>query len=287
LARKKASINKPKKLKGGIPIPPASNPWHGLQSPVDPKNPYKGYTSYKGKLYAGPNVGKKSTSTGAGAAPPPVAPPNVGGVPLGSSGFPEDAAYGQEVGIQQKSYADTMANIQRQRQDAANESGYSTDQVTAVASPYSQANMLERSYKQDQARSTNSFAARGQLYSGSLQNSQNQNRFGYDQGVDSGRKKFEQLMAGLGYQEQQAGSQRDLSVLGAGQGALGRAQANEPVDPGYSASPGIPSPGNPTQGSRTNPTQGSRTNLTPAQRKTLTKRTTPTSKQRYINKYGK
>lgn len=53
------------------------------------------------------------------------------------------------------------------------------------ANPYSQAAQLQRSFQNSQRGSLNGYAAQGQLYAGSLQNAQEANLKGYNQGLNT------------------------------------------------------------------------------------------------------
>lgn len=62
---------------------------------------------------------------------------------------------------------------------------FSIDPNVDVSNPFSKAALLKRSFQQTQRGNTNSYAARGQLYSGALQNAQNDAAFNNLQGQDS------------------------------------------------------------------------------------------------------
>jgi hypothetical protein len=63
--------------------------------------------------------------------------------------------------------------------------------------PYSKASMLEESYKRSKRGSHNSYAAQGQLYSGALQNAQDENFRNYDVGRDQLQKQFADSLANV------------------------------------------------------------------------------------------
>ena len=110
---------------------------------------------------------------------PTVTNPTVGG----PSVLPPDASYEQQVGLLGKQHDIDTAGLQQAKQQALLQYGYTQDASGNLAfdpsNPFSQAAMLKRSYDQGQAGNTNSYAARGQLYSGALQNAQNETGFQY------------------------------------------------------------------------------------------------------------
>jgi len=138
-----------------------------------------------------------------------------------------DSIYDRQTAGVRRSYADTMAYLQKQRSSAQQSFGFDD-----ASNPYSQAKLLERAYQQRSRGTSTSFAASGGLYSGALQRAQGENRFSYDQSVDSARRQYQELLDSLGYQEAQAGSAQESGLLGAEESSLARQQATTPVDPG-------------------------------------------------------
>lgn len=63
-----------------------------------------------------------------------------------------------------------------------------------TSNPFSRARLLERTYKQAQARNTNSYAAAGQLYSGALGRAQKTAKFSYDANYDATKRQYENLL---------------------------------------------------------------------------------------------
>jgi len=60
-----------------------------------------------------------------------------------------------------------------------------------TSNPYNRVRMLEDSYKHQQAGTTNSYAAQGQLYSGAIQNARNSNATGYARGYDALQRQYQ------------------------------------------------------------------------------------------------
>jgi hypothetical protein len=126
----------------------------------------------------------------ANAAPkPPSAPPSPqagfsgpSGPPQGftvtQGGLPPDPAYQMTMGGLTQTRDRHDRGLQQQRGAGLQEYGYTEDPNThAVAfdpnNPYSQAALLRKHYQQAKTGNTTSYAAKGQLYAGSLQNAQN------------------------------------------------------------------------------------------------------------------
>lgn len=74
--------------------------------------------------------------------------------------------------------------------DPAHPPAFSIADNVDVTNPFSMAALLKRAHTQNVAGNTNSFAASGQLYSGALQNAQNNEGFQYQGGKDSLLKDF-------------------------------------------------------------------------------------------------
>lgn len=63
-----------------------------------------------------------------------------------------------------------------------------------ASNPYSRAALLQQSYNNQRRGTTNSYASAGQLYSGALQNAQEENLRGYGQGLDALKKERQGLL---------------------------------------------------------------------------------------------
>lgn len=127
----------------------------------------------------------------------------------------------------------TIAGLGQQRQQGLLQYGYTEGAPGQIAfdptNPYSQAAMLKRNYDQSRTGTTTNYAARGQLYAGSLQNAQDENNRGEAQSSDALQK---QLLAFLTRNTQarfQAGSDYEM---GAGQ-ALSDSIGRAPTNPAY------------------------------------------------------
>lgn len=98
--------------------------------------------------------------------------------------------------------------------------------------PFSRARQLQQQFQSQRQGATNSFAARGQLYSGALSRRQNTVRSGYEQGQDELLRGYQSALAGINQQRQAATTDYETGVLDAGAKRL-EAQANAPqTDPG-------------------------------------------------------
>ena len=75
--------------------------------------------------------------------------------------------------------------------------GRITDPNSPLFNPYSRAALLQKSYENTSRYNTNSMASRGQLYSGALQNAQNDASHNYSVGDDELRRSATNYYAGL------------------------------------------------------------------------------------------
>jgi hypothetical protein len=103
---------------------------------------------------------------------------------------PWNSAYEQSVANARAKFnsANTGLDYQKTREDQ--EYGLTPGFNDYQSNPYSRAALLEQSYQRADRGSTNSYAASGQLYAGSLQNSLGVNRGNYGQGRDSLEKAY-------------------------------------------------------------------------------------------------
>jgi hypothetical protein len=145
-----------------------------------------------------------------GTQPAPAAPPPVVVQPQPFDPQLEAARQGAAWN-QQTSGAE--ATYQR-GQTAAN-TGFNADGSVNTSNPYSQATLLQDSYKRSVTGTNNSYAAQGQLYSGARVNAQAANDRGYSQGYDALRRSAMDTYHGIGFGQLQ----------GYGQNALGGNQA--------------------------------------------------------------
>lgn len=120
-----------------------------------------------------------------------------------------------------------LAAINQQRQALGIGYGLGEFGGDAETNPYSRAALLQRNYERNQRASTNSMAAAGQLYSGSMSNARNFNRFNYDVGYDSMRKQYDAALARLNQQELEANTRYDDAIEAALRDAVNQGQKDE------------------------------------------------------------
>jgi hypothetical protein len=176
---------------------------------------------------------RRPVTAPAAVAPAGLLGPQSVSTPVGPSALPPDPNFDATIASSQAGHDINAADLARQRQQAFLDYGYTQDASGNLAfdptNPYSQAAMLKRSYDQAQTGNTNSYAARGQLYSGALQNAQNESGFQYQRGTDSQRKALLAFLAG----NTSAAAQNDVAFTTAqAQAAAARLQA-APDNPLY------------------------------------------------------
>jgi hypothetical protein len=110
-----------------------------------------------------------------------------------------------------------------QRGQLAYNNGFNADGTVNTSNPYSQATLLQDSYKRSQTGTNNSYAAQGQLYSGARLNAQATNDRGYAQGYDQLRRQSMDQYHQLGFGQLQTYGQNALGVNSADYDALRRA----------------------------------------------------------------
>jgi hypothetical protein len=157
--------------------------------------------------------------------------------------LPPDANYEATVAGSQASHDITAGDLARQRQQAFLQYGYTQDAAGNLAfdpsNPYSQAAILKRNYDQAQTGNTNSYAARGQLYSGALQNVQNESGFQYGRGENTLKTGLLDFLA----RNTSAASQNDIGLGTALGQAAGQRLQNAPDNPLYQPDASSPAPG--------------------------------------------
>ena len=182
---------------------------------------------YRGSVVARrhrPSAPTASSPTGGPLGPQAVTAPSV---------VPPDANYEAAIASSQQSHDITAGDLTRQRAQGLLDYGYTQDATGALTfdatNPFSQAAMLKRNYDQAQRGNTNSYAARGQLYSGALQNAQDESGFQYQRGSDTLTKGLADFLA----RNTSAGAQNDVNLgISLGQAAGTRLQ-NAPDNPLY------------------------------------------------------
>jgi len=164
--------------------------------------------------------------------------------------LPWDTAYEQTVGNINKGRDNALAQNTYQANQLGQSYGYSLDPVSgAVAedptNPFSKAALLRQSYERSRAGTTNGMAARGQLYSGALQNAQNYNALNYTQSSDTNQRDFrnaaQSLLQGRLDTNTGADSQIDQAGWSRYDRAIAYAQAH-PQDPGIAPKQDLPPP---------------------------------------------
>jgi hypothetical protein len=148
------------------------------------------------------------------SAPPPPRP---------AAPLPVDPAYDQTIAGLGLKKDTTIQALDQQRLGGLSDYGYSATfdpngNVVGIArdpnNPYSQSALMKKHFDQQRTGNTNSYAARGQLYAGSLQNAQNATTDNYNQ-ADNGLQRS--VMAFLARNQQQRGQANVDYELGSGQ----------------------------------------------------------------------
>ena len=106
--------------------------------------------------------------------------------------------------------------------DANNNVTGSKLDYSGVSSPFSKAALLQRNYDQQREGTTNSMAARGQLYSGSLLNRRGNEQFGFEQGQDSLQKQLASILLGSNQARDNAATERNNQGTAGFLGSLDR-----------------------------------------------------------------
>jgi hypothetical protein len=139
-------------------------------------------------------VAKKPKGPAKGVYRPPghvdrsVAPPPAPPAPdPGPGGPPVDPYLEARKAAAQRTLQIGHAQDQYQFGRIENQFGFGSD----MSNPYSQAKLLEESYKRSRQGSVTSYAAQGQLYSGALQRKTEDDYRNYNIGVDQARRSYE------------------------------------------------------------------------------------------------
>jgi hypothetical protein len=195
-----------------------------------------------------PGAGLLAQALGPQSVAAPTAPSLSNPSPTAPSVLPPDANYDATVAGANKQHDITAADIKRAHDQALLQYGYiqTSGDPTHIqfdpSNPFSQAAMLKRNYDQAQTGNTNSYAARGQLYSGALQNAQNESGFQYQKGSDTISKALIDFLAN----NQSAGATNDTNLqttLGQAFGSrVQNAGANPLYEPSAAAAPAQAAP---------------------------------------------
>lgn len=173
-------------------------------------------------------TGARMTPAGSSPGGNPLAtklPTGFGTAANVSQPLPFDATYDSQVGLNTRNYNDTITGLDAQGQQTLRDFG-----LDDPSDPFSRAKALERAYHQRETGTTNSMAARGQLYSGANQSAHDSNTYGFLAGTDALRKEQNNVLGLIERKRQQAGSARDQGNIDALSASTDRA-VNTPVNP--------------------------------------------------------
>lgn len=194
-----------------------------------------------------------SKAIGGGSGLPSTATPSAPGAPVFDPNT--DPTYLSQTGNENASLQTTLGGLLNQLTSGLTSYGYKATfdpndpfKVASLAydpnNPYSKASLLRQSYTNAQRKNTNSYAAAGQLYAGSLNNAQDISTNNFNVGNDAIMKAVNNLISGIGNQAQTARNTAAADIGGFAGDALGRftqAHAGDPAVPG-TAVPGGPPP---------------------------------------------
>lgn len=159
------------------------------------------------------------------AAQPPAAP--LGAQPVQTpTPFYGDLDAADAEGV--KDYEFTMGGLQKKEDRGRQEFGFDTQGNIDPNNPFSRAALLKRSYDQSVKGNTNSYAAQGQLYAGSLQRAQNETRFGFEEGLHGLKTGFDDFIDSIAQGRLQAGRERDRGTSGTAAERVRRATETRP-----------------------------------------------------------
>lgn len=172
------------------------------------------------KTIRAPNA--NAVYTGEPPAASPVTPP-----PAQASARPRpfDAVYDTQLGQNTANLGQTEVGLDQQRDQTIRDIG-----LDDHTDPFSRARALQRAYHQRQQGTTNSMAARGQLYSGANQSAQSSLDYNRLAGIDSLRKQQSDVLAAIERRRQEARSGKSQADITALSDSTDRA-VNTPVDP--------------------------------------------------------
>lgn len=164
-------------------------------------------------------VGKKTAAApklATGKAPKPAVAPKPttmaagGGVNTDTSAYVAaiNPSFGADINAAQLNLSTMLQRNQQLRSQLGSEYGFGVDAsgnvVNDPSNPFSKAAALQTSYDVSQRATTNSMAARGQLYSGALQRGQDWNTTQNQKGRDALLRAFQGARSQLDYGDQDA-----------------------------------------------------------------------------------
>lgn len=139
-----------------------------------------------------------------------------------------DPVRDQQLGLNQKTYGDTLSNLDQQTSTLENQFGFNGSGQVDPTNPFSKAALLQRNYSNATRGSTNRYASNGQLYAGSLQNQQNTNAFNYQSGFNTLKTDFNNRLQQIAQARTSAGNNLSQNNLNANAASLGRAVTAPP-----------------------------------------------------------
>lgn len=171
------------------------------------------------------------TATNQGA--PGAGPPHPGAAPTPDY---RDSQYYTDVANANRQHDLSESQLQQQRFQTQTEYGLDQGFNDPTANPFSRAALLQRTYDQNKAKTVNSYAGQGQLYSSSLGGAQAYDAYNNQQGYDALSKAYQSQLLGYTNQGNQLDLDQNLAIGNASAEALGRRVSQTP-DPSEAAPP--------------------------------------------------
>lgn len=156
--------------------------------------------------------------------PAPAAPAlqPFGGPPVPTL---DDSIYQEDINQLGTRLADTQLNLQRQNFGIEEQFGFNPQFAN---SPYTKANMLARRANQRFTGTTNSSAARGQLYSGNVNRLRAQDALTSGAELDEAKREYAEALAGNAAQGLAAQREHDFGAVQAKRDLVSRFEQQEP-----------------------------------------------------------
>lgn len=143
--------------------------------------------------------------------------------------LPPDPIYQSDVGLAGYGYQNNLAGINYDRTDLAQTTGFNAEGGLDPTNPFSIAANITRRYQQQQAGTTNSMAAAGQLYSGALNRARGEDYYQYQRSYDSARRSASRGFQDLKEREGSAYFNYATGLNQANSDRLGRLDPNDTV----------------------------------------------------------
>lgn len=148
--------------------------------------------------------------------------------------MPVDPIYDETVNATTLNYAQTLQRAQYARGQLGSEFGIGVTPQGSVyddhSNPFSRAAVMQLAYDRQRAGNTNSYAARGQLYAGSLQDAQNEGARSHLQNRDALLRQFNASQKAIADSEINATNLSLEQLAQAKAARAARALANRPDD---------------------------------------------------------